>query len=194
MHSTQYNKWTAEETRYIISAAREYKTSKIDWIAIQALVPHRTVQQCKSFYNNTVKEYDIYYLLKHHGLQAVAQKALYYLLTDNLNSCQDARKKAYFNNLQVDALINIFQVLAGNLSFKYMVQKPSLSIISDNIIQLQMLFDKIVLGQAIILYIDMLQHGDVRIIAILYFIRNSHSDLQVSTRFHGIFICYFLEN
>ncbi|CAL6077424.1 SANT/Myb_domain [Hexamita inflata] len=122
MHSTQYNKWTAEETRYIISAAREYKTSKIDWIAIQALVPHRTVQQCKSFYNNTVKEYDIYYLLKHHGLQAVAQKALYYLLTDNLNSCQDARKKAYFNNLQVDALINIFQVLAGNSSFKYNVE------------------------------------------------------------------------
>ncbi|CAL6005895.1 SANT/Myb_domain [Hexamita inflata] len=56
----QYNKWTAEEMRYIISAAKEYKTSKIDWIAIQALVPHRTVQQCKSFYNNTVKEYDIY--------------------------------------------------------------------------------------------------------------------------------------
>ncbi|CAL6108201.1 SANT/Myb_domain [Hexamita inflata] len=122
MHSTQYNKWTAEETRYIISAAREYKTSKIDWIAIQALVPHRTVQQCKSFYNNTVKEYDIYYLLKHHGLRLVAQKALGYLLTDNLNSCQDARKKAYFNNLQADVLISVFQVLAGNTSFKYNVE------------------------------------------------------------------------
>ncbi|CAL6005896.1 Hypothetical_protein [Hexamita inflata] len=101
------------------------------WSGTQKLIPKNSILyidkyihicgKLQSAQNGCIHIY-IYYLLKHNGLRAVAKKALGYLLTDNLNNCQDVRKRTQLNDLQVDAMINVFQVLAGNSSFKYNVE------------------------------------------------------------------------
>ncbi|CAL6007767.1 SANT/Myb_domain [Hexamita inflata] len=71
----KYHGWTEGERTYILSAARR-SGPKINWIHIQKNLPHRTVQQCKSFYNNRVKQYQLERLLPKTSLTSYSQDGL----------------------------------------------------------------------------------------------------------------------
>ncbi|CAL6108203.1 SANT/Myb_domain [Hexamita inflata] len=109
----KYHGWTEGERTYILSAARR-SGPKINWIQIQKNLPHRTVQQCKSFYNNSVKQYQLERLLPKTSLTTIARMALSHLLTADVSQIRDREKQAYIDQITSDMLLNVFLVQTGN--------------------------------------------------------------------------------
>ncbi|CAL6104597.1 Myb-like_DNA-binding domain-containing protein [Hexamita inflata] len=53
-----YTSWTDDEIKRILDIITINRHGKIiDWAGVHASFPHRTAQQCKSFYNNFIKQF-----------------------------------------------------------------------------------------------------------------------------------------
>ncbi|CAL5977602.1 Myb-like_DNA-binding domain-containing protein [Hexamita inflata] len=52
-----YKTWPDEDIRLLLNATEKYSYKTIDWIKVADQFKNRTVQQCKSFYNNKMKQY-----------------------------------------------------------------------------------------------------------------------------------------
>ncbi|CAL6054689.1 Hypothetical_protein [Hexamita inflata] len=74
----------------------------------------RTAQQCKSFYNNSVKQYQLERLLPKTSLTGIAMMALSHLLTADVSHIRDREKQANIDQITSDILLNVFLVEAGN--------------------------------------------------------------------------------
>ncbi|CAL6077422.1 SANT/Myb_domain [Hexamita inflata] len=109
----KYHGWTEGERAYILNAVRR-SGPKINWIQIQKNLPHRTVQQCKSFYNNSVKLYQLERLLPKTSLTSIARMALSHLFIADVTQIRDREKQAYVDQITSDILLNVFLVQAGN--------------------------------------------------------------------------------
>ncbi|CAL5978846.1 SANT/Myb_domain [Hexamita inflata] len=115
----KYISWTEQEKEYIVQEAKKYRNTKINWMTIQRQLPHRTVQQCKSFYNNQLKHYELDFLLTKKSLSTIAKMALLHLMTCKLQDVRVKEKRAYIQAVTEEILTNVFQVLAGNRDFEY---------------------------------------------------------------------------
>ncbi|CAL5978852.1 SANT/Myb_domain [Hexamita inflata] len=115
----KYISWTEQEKEYIVQEAKKYRNTKINWMTIQRQLPHRTVQQCKSFYNNQLKHYELDFLLTKKSLATIAKMALLHLMTCRLQDVRVKEKRAYIQAVTEEVLTNVFQVLGGNRDFEY---------------------------------------------------------------------------
>ncbi|CAL6040119.1 Myb-like_DNA-binding domain-containing protein [Hexamita inflata] len=52
-----YQSWPDEDIHKLLDVTEKYLYDKIDWIKVASEFPTRTLQQCKSFYNNKVRKF-----------------------------------------------------------------------------------------------------------------------------------------
>ncbi|CAL6103446.1 SANT/Myb_domain [Hexamita inflata] len=108
----KYHTWTESEKNYILNAVKGYG-EKINWIEIQENLPHRTTQQCKSFYHNMKQQHSVHQFQK-ANLERRARMALIHILTADTSLKRDNDKQASVDQVTSDILLNVFLVQAGN--------------------------------------------------------------------------------
>ncbi|CAL6077446.1 SANT/Myb_domain [Hexamita inflata] len=121
---SNYNPWSSTELQYIVNATREYRDKKINWKQIQQQLKHRTIQQCKSFYNNHVKQYEFSYIRENFNDAQIAHMMLSYLAIGKLEDIIDPNNSKFETRyqkswLQADFLIIIYQLQTNNKQFPY---------------------------------------------------------------------------
>ncbi|CAL6067187.1 SANT/Myb_domain [Hexamita inflata] len=118
-----YNHWSLAETRCLMNSIKNYKNRKINWVQIQQKLPNRTVLQCKSFFHNYTKKYELLFLLSRYDIVKVAHKLLdFCTYNETINNITDPRQRQYMNDLEVDFLLNIYQLQLDCTSFAFNYQ------------------------------------------------------------------------
>ncbi|CAL6083215.1 Myb-like_DNA-binding domain-containing protein [Hexamita inflata] len=116
----EYKSWTQEEIQQLSYLAQQYNNGKIQWTQIQSQLKHRSIQQCKSYYHNYIKKNcDCHDALTNKNIQYVAISTLEFLLIGNLNEVKDLEKAEYFNNIEAEIMLNIYQIQSKNSNFRY---------------------------------------------------------------------------
>ncbi|CAL6020189.1 Myb-like_DNA-binding domain-containing protein [Hexamita inflata] len=114
----QYRKWSDEEILKIFYLSKQCKAKVINWDKVSSHLEGRTAQQCKSFYNNRIREYELENLIKQTNIHELGVKGVEYLLLST-NKQEDPVRQIFFDNLTTEIIMNIQMALTGNQMFRY---------------------------------------------------------------------------
>ncbi|CAL6017258.1 Myb-like_DNA-binding domain-containing protein [Hexamita inflata] len=82
----QYAKWNKDDTQKMIQLTSQYKNTQINWNSVSTYFENRTVQQCKSFYNNKIRAFSFQSLLsQNQNIENLAKKAVVYIVSAKRN-------------------------------------------------------------------------------------------------------------
>ncbi|CAL6042641.1 Myb-like_DNA-binding domain-containing protein [Hexamita inflata] len=82
----QYAKWNKDETQKMIQLTSQFKNTQINWNSVSTHFENRTVQQCKSFYNNKIRIFSFQSLLsQNQNIENLAKKAVVYIVSVKRN-------------------------------------------------------------------------------------------------------------
>ncbi|CAL6020351.1 SANT/Myb_domain [Hexamita inflata] len=112
-------KWSEDEIVRLIYLTKTHRTSVIKWDVVVKQLNGRTLQQCKSFYNNFVKQYQLNHLLQSSQIQDLAKKVMSFLICGNINDFQHAAQKVSYEFALVDVILHLQMLKENNQSYKY---------------------------------------------------------------------------
>ncbi|CAL6017246.1 Myb-like_DNA-binding domain-containing protein [Hexamita inflata] len=117
----KYAKWAQEDIQKLICLTKTCRTSVIKWEQVAQKLGGRSLQQCKSFYNNFVKVYELDFLLQTVSLKDLAAEAIAFLMAGDSDSFKHIAQQAIYEHTMVDAIQNIQMAAAGNTAFRFNV-------------------------------------------------------------------------